>query len=252
MKKIKFMFHNLGPYYGFSDGTSFMGINNVYVDNKTIQFIMKDYLSQVNSSLYSPIYLELSGLKPACDGLICLSAMNVQIIEGYFIYEYKDTRKVNLNNSKEILLDGHFFNIQTRKKSFLGKNIDKQREYGFDIQFHGKFETLDDAHSYLNNIQVSERTSSWPGHVDEDVSRGDIVVRRYKKSEYRIGDLGKSVTDIPDDVLDMSAEEVCLWATSILERAKKIQPEVYWFDNQMPLEIRIHKLKNQKSKILAK
>ena len=251
MKKIQFMFYNLGPYIGLHDGTSFMGVDNIYVDSHGLKQIIKDYVKYINPNPKDPIYAELSSLQPAWDGLICLSAMKVRMVDGYFIYEYKDCREASLDNAKEILLDGHYFNILTYSKSQL-KYQKSIREYGFDIISHGKFDSLEEAHLYLDELGISNRTSTWPGQQDEDILRGEVLARRYIYPEYKIGDLGRSITEIPENVVQMSPGEIAIWANSMLNKAQEIQPEVYWFDGQIPLEIKILRIKAEKDALMTK
>lgn len=245
MKRIQFMFNNYGPYAGLHDGTSFMGIRNVYIDSKVLKTIISDISNSKQFNPKDPVFIELSSLVPAWDGLICLSAMNTKIIDGYYIYEYKDTREATLENAKEIILDGHYFSIVTEKNPKITDDECGQVDYGFHVKSHGKFFSIDEAHSYLNSIDVSDRSGTWLNQIDEDVLRGEVLFKRYKYSEYKIGDLGKSVTEIPSDVIDRKPEEISQWAKGILRKAQNIEPDVFWFMGTLPLEIRVHRLKSK-------
>jgi hypothetical protein len=245
MKKIKFLFEKLGPYDGFYDNTYYLRKPNIFVTPETLESIKKDFCKSNPKNISSEIFEELSNLKISWDRLACLIGFNIYLIQGYHIVEHYNNSEVELENAKEVLLDGHYVDILLEKPAEFG-DLNFLKEYNFEKKYHGFFDKIDKAEEFIKtNLEMSERNSSWAGNTDEDLLRGDTLKRYYKYKEYIIGDLGKSISEIPSEIYDLSPEEIKKWCEQVLLEAKNIEPDVYWFLDSIPLELRIYKNLNK-------
>ena len=234
----KFLFHNIGPFAGLTDGTAFMGIENIFIAS----VIKKQILSCLQKRNFpAEVIYELEEVPLGTDGLYCLSNMKTRIVEGYYVIECKDKREFSLSTAKEVYLDGHRFDVHLALPYRIKEEGDTVDEYGIQCTYHRKFDTLEQALQYIAAAGASERESSFEGETDYAVKNGEIICRRYIHREYRIGDLGKSIGEIPKEVLSMSLSEIKDWSISILERARHYEPNVHWYMGTTPLEMRVHR-----------
>ena len=247
------MFHTLGPFSGYSDEFCFMGVDNVYINTETKKEILSAMLKDGDFSFSSKEYIDLEMTRAAGDGLYSLAAMSVKIIEGFHVLEYIDERKYSLSSAKEIFLDGNRFDVVLKLPKFIKLDGSMNEQYGYKTKYHGKFESLEEALSFISKLGVSDRGSSYIDQIDEAMRRGDVIARRYLSPYYSVGDLGQSINEIPPEVFKFSSVEIKKWADEMLLLAQDIKPDVYWYNGTLPLEMRVHKaIGNKKVESLMK
>ena len=240
MQQIKFLYDTLGPFDGLSDGTSFMDCENIFIDDNIRNQIVRT-LKKTDSVRSHSLISNLTSMPRGPDGLYCLSDIHAKRLEGYFVLEFKDNRDYSLATAKEIFLDGHRFDIYIDKPYWIKEFHSPMIWYGYEVTLHNKFNHLEDAQNYITEQGASMRTSAFKGEVDSSINRNEVIQRRYMHPQYRVGDLGKSVGEIPREILQMSSFDVKQWANRMLEQAKKFEPEVYWHLGTATLERRVQR-----------
>lgn len=246
MKQINFLFNNIGPFAGLTDGTLYMRKQNVFVPLNIFKEIKKEYLN--HSGDYSdPVFIELTNTPVGYDGLVCLVGFDIQIIDGYHICEYKNIEEYDLETAKEVMLDGHYVDILLQKPDGFPNSRNEYIDFSFQKIYHGKWDNYDEAVLFiLNELGFSKRNSKWKNTIDEEILRGDTFARYYKHPEYLIGDLGKSVPLIPEKIFNLNESDINHWCQKILKKAKEMEPHVFWYMNELPLELRVYKESNRK------
>ena len=242
MKQIDFLIKGLGPFKGYTDGFSFMGEINVYVDRYTLKE-MSDHLYNSEEPSVREFAAELSIQKIGPDGLSILPKIGIQIVEGYHVVESKDKRDYSYATAKDVYLDGHFFDIYVDAPHGLSYYNIEISHYGSSLRYHGCFPTLEEALLHMDALGVSMRSSAEENKEDLPIRNHEIVKRRYMHPWYKIGDLSKSVGDIPSQVFALTARDVKSWAEDMLEKAKKFEPLTYWYMGTTPLERFVQKQK---------